>query len=195
MSLERLIRLAKKTGDTLIVHDPVHGDDIVIMLVDNYETLLLEKDMCEQRFLERSENVSSREEWQRHVIVPDIPLPPPMPRVIDPETEEDEDRGEGMETDDMPPFPEDDVEDAERGEPLKDGGGVVEPQIVPLPSVVPPQTQSSGWHTVGGVARDRFLSGDWLRHDREKEERAAGQGVIQDDEDDDDPVFYEEPVG
>jgi hypothetical protein len=38
MSLERLIRLAKKTGDTLIVHTPGERD-LVIMDVDAYEAL------------------------------------------------------------------------------------------------------------------------------------------------------------
>lgn len=39
MSLDRLIKLAKKTGDRLIVHDPREGRDIVIMDIDSYEQL------------------------------------------------------------------------------------------------------------------------------------------------------------
>lgn len=38
--LDRLIRLAKKTGDRLIVHDPVRGNDIVMLSIDAYETML-----------------------------------------------------------------------------------------------------------------------------------------------------------
>ncbi len=41
MSLDRLIDLAKKTGDRLIVHDPVHGRDVVIMDIEKYEELHL----------------------------------------------------------------------------------------------------------------------------------------------------------
>ncbi|OGH60201.1 MAG: hypothetical protein A2725_04845 [Candidatus Magasanikbacteria bacterium RIFCSPHIGHO2_01_FULL_33_34] len=40
MSLDRLINLARKTGDRLIVHQPEKGEDIVIMNVDEYEMLL-----------------------------------------------------------------------------------------------------------------------------------------------------------
>ncbi|MDP2692536.1 MAG: hypothetical protein Q8O88_02755 [bacterium] len=39
MSLDRLINLARKTGDRLIVHQPDRGEDIVIMDVDEYELL------------------------------------------------------------------------------------------------------------------------------------------------------------
>jgi len=42
MSLQRLINLAKKTGDTLIIHDTRGDRDMVIMDVDRYEHLLLD---------------------------------------------------------------------------------------------------------------------------------------------------------
>lgn len=35
--LERLIRLAQKTGDRLIVHDPASDTDVVLMSIDEYE--------------------------------------------------------------------------------------------------------------------------------------------------------------
>lgn len=40
MSLNRLIDLAKRTGDRLIVHDPVNGHDFVILDIDAYEEFL-----------------------------------------------------------------------------------------------------------------------------------------------------------
>lgn len=40
MSLYRLIRLAKKTGDRLIVHNETDSSNIVIMDLDNYERLV-----------------------------------------------------------------------------------------------------------------------------------------------------------
>ncbi len=40
MSLYRLIDLAKRTGDRLIVHDPINSRDVVIMGIDSYERLL-----------------------------------------------------------------------------------------------------------------------------------------------------------
>lgn len=39
-SFDRLIDLVKRTGDNLIVHDPIEGRDVVIMDVDKYEELL-----------------------------------------------------------------------------------------------------------------------------------------------------------
>lgn len=40
MSLDRLINLAQRTGDRLIIHDPIQGRDLVILDVDSYERLL-----------------------------------------------------------------------------------------------------------------------------------------------------------
>ena len=40
MSLDRLINLAKRTGDRLIIHDPVNGRDLVILDIDAYERLI-----------------------------------------------------------------------------------------------------------------------------------------------------------
>ena len=42
-SLDRLIKLAKRTGDCLIVHNPIDESDVVIMDVSDYESLLDEK--------------------------------------------------------------------------------------------------------------------------------------------------------
>ena len=42
-SLDRLIDLAKRTGDRLIVHDPIEGRDVIIMDVDEYERMVLPK--------------------------------------------------------------------------------------------------------------------------------------------------------
>ncbi|MBU2542695.1 hypothetical protein KJ785_03995 [Patescibacteria group bacterium] len=39
-SYDRLIDLAQRTGDRLIIHDPIEGRDIVIMDVDEYEKLI-----------------------------------------------------------------------------------------------------------------------------------------------------------
>jgi len=43
MSLNRLINLARRTGDRLIVHQPENGNDVVIMDVDEYEFLLTDE--------------------------------------------------------------------------------------------------------------------------------------------------------
>lgn len=40
-SFDRLIRLAKQTGDRLIIHDPIDGEDVVMMGIDAYEALAL----------------------------------------------------------------------------------------------------------------------------------------------------------
>jgi hypothetical protein len=42
-ALDRLINLAKKTGDKLIIHDSVEGKDMVILGIDDYEELALER--------------------------------------------------------------------------------------------------------------------------------------------------------
>lgn len=40
-SLDRLIALAKRTGDRLIIHDPSSGQDMVILDIDSYERLMV----------------------------------------------------------------------------------------------------------------------------------------------------------
>lgn len=54
-SLNRLIKLARRTGDRLIVHQPTDGADVVIMDIDEYEMLLAEKqdvrDLTERQLL------------------------------------------------------------------------------------------------------------------------------------------------
>jgi hypothetical protein len=205
MSLERLIRLAQKTGDKLIVHDPINERDVVLMSVDDYEALLSLREMQNTpQTLPYFPPRERKEEWQNHVIVPDVPLPPPMPRVVDPDEENGEDDrvpGEGMETDDAPPLPFElpsDIEEPSEDDDLFPEEREVEesrePRLVPIePPVMP--TQSASWHSVGGVARERFLSGDWLRQDREKEENETKEGKKGVEEEGDEPVFYEEPIG
>ena len=39
-SLDRLLRLVKRTGDTLVVHNPQEDQDLVILNIDQYEDLL-----------------------------------------------------------------------------------------------------------------------------------------------------------
>ena len=77
MSLDRLINLAKLTGDRLIVHDPIQGKDMVIMDVDGYEHLVLGRkkvrDMSERELLDQinrdiavwRSNKEQNEEWEK----------------------------------------------------------------------------------------------------------------------------------
>ena len=60
MSLDRLIDLAKRTGDRLIVHDPIRGRDIVIMGIDVYEQLVMDKGM--DMYLEE-DDMSNDSSW------------------------------------------------------------------------------------------------------------------------------------
>jgi PHD/YefM family antitoxin component YafN of YafNO toxin-antitoxin module len=56
-SLNRLISLARRTGDRLIIHQPEEGEDIVIMNVDEYEALMEEeyelRDLSERQLLDK----------------------------------------------------------------------------------------------------------------------------------------------
>lgn len=40
-SLDRLVDLVKKTGDRLVIYDPTHGRDIVLLNLDAYEDLTI----------------------------------------------------------------------------------------------------------------------------------------------------------
>lgn len=44
MSLDHLIDLARRTGDRLIIHNPLESQDVVIMTVNEYEKLIDEEE-------------------------------------------------------------------------------------------------------------------------------------------------------
>lgn len=72
-SVNRLIDLAKRTGDKLIVHNPFEDQDVVIMTVQNYEEIL-DSDFCDNCF-ERDvfdEDYPSRRGGQNFVHDPDV---------------------------------------------------------------------------------------------------------------------------
>ena len=63
-SLDRLIDLAKRTGDRLIVHDPIEGCDVVILDVDEYERLVLNKKERQEDELDRVFSDDYGDDWQ-----------------------------------------------------------------------------------------------------------------------------------
>jgi hypothetical protein len=71
MSIERLVNLAKKTGDTLIIHDPREGRDMVIMDIDRYESFVLrecledEYDECRDVDGDSDINFDTESPWHR----------------------------------------------------------------------------------------------------------------------------------
>ena len=97
--LLRLIRLARKTGDTLIVTDPSGAEPIVVMGVSRYEALLEDgldtglEDLPEELFsreepalevLGSEEEISYSEPTQ--VSVPEVPEMPEETPVSEPES-------------------------------------------------------------------------------------------------------------
>ena len=72
-SLERLIKLAKRTGDRLIIHDPVDGNDIVVMDLDAYEMLMDTQIDLFDSLVEDHEPICSNES---DVIPPPVNLTP-----------------------------------------------------------------------------------------------------------------------
>ncbi len=93
-SFDRLIELAKKTGDRLIVHDPYEGKDMVVMDIDSYEHMVLGKrpvrDLSERELIDQINRdisawrVNQEEEntWERGALLEDEladnPLPDPF---------------------------------------------------------------------------------------------------------------------
>lgn len=52
--LQRLIRLARKTGDTLVIADPSGEQSIVLMPVERYEAMVDMQDVLEESLLDES---------------------------------------------------------------------------------------------------------------------------------------------
>lgn len=55
-SYDRLFSLAQRTGDRLIIHDPVEGHDVVVMSVDEYENILDERDLGQHDYYQNFYN-------------------------------------------------------------------------------------------------------------------------------------------
>lgn len=82
-SLEYLIELSQKTGDRLIVHNPLENQDVVIMSVDDYERLVLGKkdvrslssgqliDQINRDIAAWRANKEMDEEWEREMMLED----------------------------------------------------------------------------------------------------------------------------
>src|SRR3989344_3372524 len=89
-ALDRLIRLAQRTGDRLIVHDPSGENDLVIMGVDSYEQLLdrqtvsadrswLEPEPWERKYLAEMEANGADEADSTDEFAGDMPWDEPSP--------------------------------------------------------------------------------------------------------------------
>lgn len=90
-SLDRLIKLAQKTGDKLIVHDPLYGEDVVIMSVDQYEDMI-DKSQSETDTWDLEDYNRKWKEYRDDPFAPASSAPTP-PGWYD-ELEEDEDEEE-----------------------------------------------------------------------------------------------------
>lgn len=66
MSLDHLIKLARRTGDRLIVHDSSGEKDLVIMDIDSYEQLLDLQTMSDER------DFFAPEPWERDDLSDDL---------------------------------------------------------------------------------------------------------------------------
>src|SRR3989338_5339306 len=65
MSLDRLINLAKRTGDRLIVHDAIMGRDVVILDLDSYERLLDKKEDISSEDIPAPWDESPKDSWHK----------------------------------------------------------------------------------------------------------------------------------
>lgn len=66
MSLDHLIKLARRTGDRLIVHDSSGEKDLIIMDIDSYEQLLDLKTMSDER------DFFAPEPWEKDDLLDDL---------------------------------------------------------------------------------------------------------------------------
>src|SRR3989338_1446776 len=103
MSLDRLIRLAQRTGDRIIIHDEFGGDDVAVLPIAEYEKLVDKIEMCKllhERKDDTAEELNSLfaepwrdESWQEEMPrVEDIPfgLEPEDDLDFDDDSEEDD---------------------------------------------------------------------------------------------------------
>lgn len=84
MNLERLIRLAQRTGDRLIIHDEFGGDDVAVLPIAEYEKLVDKIEMCKLLHEREHDGVDfpfDSEPWRDEMSeipdVVDVPFGPP----------------------------------------------------------------------------------------------------------------------
>ncbi len=218
-SIDRLLRLARKTGDRLIVHDPNEERDIVIMDLDQYELLVdAQKDLEEyiddfQTY--RDQFPSAQEErrvkepaYREHVVPVEQPIvaEPYMDMAPSPSYEGEEREEAPLPTEsyaDSPVSKEDDHEEEFVPMPtLKH----IEPDTQEIP-VSPVTTGIGNWTPAVSLLEEKFRM---LTGNKEGRPEAVKPAVDQEprrvpmvshedmeqefDEDDDEPVFLEEPV-
>lgn len=181
-SLERLLKLAKKTKTTVVIYDPTGGEEMVILPLSEYEALLEGQNDGQKVSPHPHSKVIARQP------VPDFPPPPPMPPVRDLEKESKERVEE-----EIVPLPPDPIWSEQIPTPPEPEIPLVAPRTRQLPSE---SSMPQGWFQAGSVIKNRFTSGEWLRpkEDMTIEEREKRAQMTLRKEDEDDPVFYDEPA-
>ena len=170
MSLDRLIRLAKKTGDRLIIHDP-HGTDIVLMDVDSYEALVDTQIQSFNKLLDEH-------------------MPMPM----------DEELDLYSEAEPINPFAEapDQLEEIDNTLPVEEDQGSVPADLGVDLTPEPTAKLPDEWATPAAVLKDRFEppTPPIVIEDLPQEVPFKPQNIGELDEKalDDNPVFLEEPI-
>lgn len=211
-SIDRLIRLARKTGDRLIIHDPSEERDIVIMDLDQYEMLIdAQKDL--------EEYIDDFQAYQNQTIpapkeVPDQSFFEPAPPATFPEgsvsitPDQHEPAFENI------PLP---SEDSLHTGLVQSHEGVVQvesdiehifssEETRPVQSEEPKEKKLSshipGWTPASSLLEEKFRSltgqgGNISVPDQEPRQvpmRDLPETEEEYDEDDDEPIFLEEPV-
>lgn len=190
MSLDRLINLVKKTGDRLVVHDPINGHDIILMDIDSYEDMLFsaETDRGQMNEAELLDQINRDIAiWRAKRSVDDI------------------DYDDSDESDDF--FSSPTVTHHDATQPIFDIDEPVlpfttdEPIDEPLPSTPKPVVSSrrSPWQSAGQILESRFGQAKptegAANSPVEYKENAAGNEWKEEPLTGDEPVFYEEPIG
>jgi len=193
-SLERLIKLAQKTGGKLIVQNQFENHDVVILDVEEYERLVLEPSMDwdfgrdDVRELSGSEMLDrinrdiaiwradkeQEEEWEKEMALED----------------------EADEMDPFDPFAEHDYHPTEWHEHLE-GEKVVDVDKKEEEKKEEPakQTQPSNWHSVSDVLDKKYQSTEEIKiEDIPFKPQGVDSAWQEEPLSGDEPVFYEEPV-
>lgn len=211
-SIDRLIRLARKTGDRLIIHDPSDERDIVIMDLDQYEMLVDAKSDLEE-YIEDFQTYRETTHSERKAPSAYEPMPSqaqvsmPVMTYVDSHDEQEQEV----------PFPQEEQFDAPKdretmphdesanGHDMVSNvtGSDVREEDSELPPPITP-TRVANWIPASVLLEEKFRA---LTKQAEpptsvipdQEPRRVPMKEMKDveeefDEDDDEPIFLEEPV-
>lgn len=203
-SIQKLLQLAKKTGDRLIVHDPTTDDAFVILDIQSYQEFVDAKndwddleDVVTNIADHNEEPISTKDESQHQVEQPEFSQhhePVPIPNEP-PSLQDIDDQSKPIDF-----FPEEEVVMPEDNSTTQKEDKKHEQEQKPLINPSDQKTNANtDWFSAGSILKDRYAQDngahkDWSAGKKQKNIRRKQSNNKVNPYSEDGTVFLEEPI-